>query len=353
MLPGLLFLSGCYARTAEIDSPDSVAELLAVRIGEMDQWILMRGNDISNPVLLWLHGGPGATQMPIHHSFTKDLEEEYIVVHWDQRGAGKSNHRGFSEETMTLDRFIADTHELTHYLKDRFGKDKIFLLGHSWGTQPGILATLRYPEDYHAFISVGQVVHAGRGNQLSYDWLQDQVQQHGSRRQRRSFKQLGPPPFLDHNRYVAFAKMKEQFGGGMDAGMSRLVRIALASKEYTFGDYIKWLRGAYRGSGPMWVETRDFNVFEEVPSLELPVWFIIGDNDFNTPSRLVEEYYAFLDTPEKQLIVMEGMGHTPFIGDPARFNRKIIRVRQSVLNHDRSKSSKVGSHKNNVIHENR
>jgi pimeloyl-ACP methyl ester carboxylesterase len=329
---GLFILNGCVGRTANIDNPDSVAELTTVEIGGMDQWILIRGNDISSPVLLWLHGGPGASQMPIHHAFTRDLEEEYIVVHWDQRGAGKSNHRGFSEETMTFDRFVEDTHELTQYLKERFNRQRIFLLGHSWGSQLGIQTVKRFPADYHAFISVGQVVHAQRANQLSYDWLQDQVQADGSRRQKRSFERLGTPPFTEHDRYVSFAKMKEQFGGGMDAGMGRLAWTALRSKEYTIGDYIKWLRGANRGSGPMWEETQNFNMFEEVPTLELPVWFIIGSNDYNTPARLVEEYHESLEAPEKHLVVMDGTAHTPFIGDPARFNREVIRAGMEVLN---------------------
>ena len=152
----IFLLAGCSAGTPEIDMPNSVSELTALEIGGLEQWILVRGEDQSNPVLLWLHGGPGSAQMPVHRAFNRELEKEYVVVHWDQRGAGKSNHSGFREETMTLDRFIEDAHELTKYLKDRFDQEKIYLLGHSWGTQMGILTVQRYPDNYHAFISVGQ-----------------------------------------------------------------------------------------------------------------------------------------------------------------------------------------------------
>lgn len=325
-------VSGCSARTPDINAPNAVTDLKAIEIGGMDQWVMIRGEDRSNPVLLWLHGGPGAAQMPVHRSFNKDLEKEFVVVHWDQRGAGKSNHSGFSEETMTLDRFIEDVHEMTQYLKQHFGREKIFLLGHSWGTQLGILTVQHYPDHYHAFISVAQVVHPQRMEEISYDWLKHKVDEHGSRRQKRKFEELGPPPFNEHDRYVTFAKMKDSFGGSMDVGMGQLAWISFGASEYTIRDYAKWLRGANRGSGPMWEETRDLDLFRLIPSLEVPVWFIVGSNDYNTPAVLVEEYYEFVQAPRgKELIIMENTAHTPFMGDPVGFNREVNRIKQSLL----------------------
>ncbi len=335
-IPALLLMTGCVARTSKIDSPDSVADLTAVEIGGLDQWILVRGEDKSNPVLLWLHGGPGAAQMPVHRAFNKELEKEFVVVHWDQRGAGKSNHRGFREETMTMDRFIDDVAEMTRYLKDRFDQERIFLLGHSWGTQPGILIVQRYPEDYHAYISVGQVVHPQQADTLSYRWLKKQVEQNGTRRQKKRFENLGPPPFEEHDRYVAFAKMKDSFGGSMDLDMGRLAWISFGAKEYTPGDYVKWLRGANRGSGPMWEESRKFDLSRDVPILDLPVWFIAGRNDYNTPAELIKEYAELLDAPHgKQFIIMEGTAHAPFMGDPHRFNRIVSDIKNECSKQNR------------------
>jgi len=327
----LIFI-GCKAQTDPIKGSGSVSELKSVEIGEMEQWILIRGEDSSNPVLLWLHGGPGAAQMPVHHAYNKALEKEFVVVHWDQRGAGKSNHSGFDENSMSLNRFIEDTHELTAWLKDRFDQEKIFLLGHSWGTQLGILTVQRYPEDYHGFISVAQVVHPQRAEEISYEWLSKQVEERGSSRQMRKFDELGPPLYDEHDRYVTFAKMKDSFGGSMDVGMGRLVWISFRANEYTIGDYVKWLRGANRGSGPMWKELRDFDLFRDVPSIDIPVWFIVGENDYNTPAELVEEYYRFVEAPEgKTLIVMAGVAHTPFLGDPERFNQLIMNIKKETI----------------------
>ena len=335
----LLFI-GCSARTPSIDKPHAIAELTSIEIGDFEQWLLIRGEDLSNPILLWLHGGPGAAQMPVHQAFNRDLESEFVVVHWDQRGAGKSNHSGFSEETMTLDRFIEDVHEMTQYLKERFGQEKIFLLGHSWGTQLGVLTVQRYPNDYHVFISVAQVVHPQRAEEISYEWLKKEVKDHGSNRQIRKFESLGSPPFDEHERHVTFAKMKDSFGGGIDVRMGRLARISFRAKEYTIGDYTKWLRGANRGSGPMWEELRDFDLFRDVPSIKIPVWFIVGSNDYNTPAVLIEEYYEFVQAHRgKELNIMETLAHAPFFGDSDHFNGIITQIKKEVISENNAKTS--------------
>ncbi|TVQ06118.1 MAG: alpha/beta hydrolase [Balneolaceae bacterium] len=329
----VIILLGCKVQTDDIATDRSVSELKSLEIGGMKQWILIRGNDCSNPVLLWLHGGPGAAQMPVHHAYNRALENEFIVVHWDQRGAGKSNHKGFREETMTLEQFIEDTHELTQYLKERFEREKIFLLGHSWGTQLGIFTVQHYPGDYHAYISVAQVVHPARADSVSWHWLNKQVEVNSSNRQKRKFTNLGLPPFDEHDRYVSFAKMKDSFGGGMDVSFGRLAWVSLRAKEYTIGDYVKWLRGANRGSGPMWEETRNVDLFRDVPELEVPAWFIAGANDFNTPAELIQDYVETLNaTAGKELIIMNGTAHTPFIGDPEQFHQIISGIKLDYFN---------------------
>lgn len=312
--------------------PGSIAVLEKVQIGGMDQWILIRGRDLNNPVLLWLHGGPGAAQIPLARHYNGELEKDFIVVHWDQRGAGKSNPRDFDEETMTFSRFINDTHELTAYLKERFGREKIFLVGHSWGSQLGINVVQKYPEDYYAFVGVSQAVDAARGAEIAHAWLQNQFKENGNTRELQRLEELGLPPYPDHRVYVQFAGMVIKAGGGLDVGMGRLASIALRSPEYRAADYIAWFRGSTRGSGPMWEETRDFNMFRDVPQLLLPVYFFSGVLDYNTPFELVEEYYAFLDAPRgKQLVRFENSAHAPFMAEPDKFNSELARVKEETL----------------------
>ncbi len=312
--------------------PQSIATLEKVQIGGMEQWVLIRGHDTSNPVLLWLHGGPGAAQIPIGRYYNGALEEDFIVVQWDQRGAGKSNPRDFDEQSMTFKQFISDTHELTQYLKEYFGQDQIYLVGHSWGSQLGIMVAQAYPEDYHAFVGVSQAVNSARGNEIAYTWLREHLEESGNNKELQRLDELGLPPFTDHQKYVKFAQMIIKAGGGLDVGMGRLASIALRAPEYRLTDYISWLKGSTRGSGPMWEETKDFNMFRDVPQIMVPIYFFPGALDYNTPLELVEEYYAYLDAPcGKQLVRFENSAHAPFIAEPEKFNRELVRVKEETL----------------------
>jgi len=331
-----IFVSGCASVSTQLIRdkkgniiPESIASLEKVKLGGMDQWILIRGNDVSNPILLWLHGGPGSAQMPVAHHFNGALEKDFIVVHWDQRGAGKSNPKDFDEQTMTIEQFISDAHELTQYLKNRFNKRKIYLVGHSWGTQLDIQLAHKYPDDYYAYIGVSQVVNGYASNEIAHKWLTEKIKKRGKIKDLKRLEKLGSPPFTDHDKYVKFAKMVDSYGGGMDVGFVKLAWIVLSAPEYSLRDYFRWIRGANRGSGPMWEETSSFDAFKEVTELQVPVYFFSGRNDYNTPLELVRRYFEVLKAPkDKQLIIFENSAHTPFMKEPEKFNMEMVRVKE-------------------------
>jgi len=317
--------------TEPISGADAIASLEAVNLGGMMQWILIRGVDREDPVLLWLHGGPGAAEMPIARRSTRALEEHFVVVHWDQRGAGKSNPPDFDEATMTFEQYVEDAHELTGILKERFGQEAIYLMGSSWGTQLGIRLADRWPEDYAAYIAVGQVVDHLRAEELGYAWLVERAAATGSDSAVREVEQLGPAPYLDHDRYVQFAKRVESYGGGMDLGIAQLLPIALRAPEYCLADYVRWLRGSNRGSGPMWDEVHPDSLFSAIPRLDVPVYFLSGEKDMNTPVQLVREYFERLEAPRgKELIVFEDTAHTPYLSQDAAFCDVMVRILHAV-----------------------
>lgn len=312
----------------------SVAALESIQVGGMEQWLLMRGKDETLPVLLWLHGGPGAAQMPMAHAWDKRLEKEFIVVHWDQRGAGKSNPAGFDEDTMRFERFLKDAREVTTYLQGRFGKEKIFLLGHSWGTQLGLALAAAHPEDYHAYIGVSQVVNGPEAQEEAYGWLLGRIESAGGEKDAEALEALGSPPYEDHEAYVSFARMIEARGGGMDLSVGDLVWTALKAPEYKGLDYKAWLDGANRGAGPMWEDPEciGFDAFETAPSLSVPVWFFSGKRDHNTPLSLVAAYCGKLEAEKgKNLVVFPESAHTPFFAEPDRFAEELVRVKEAVL----------------------
>jgi len=325
----LLFTRGSfspYTDSIESGSDRAVAELTTVNLGGMEQHVLMRGHDDQNPVLLWLHGGPGATQMPFAHAFDAELEEHFVMVHWDQRGAGKSNTADFDPETFTLEQHKSDALELVNWLRERFDQDRIYLLGHSWGTRIGIELAAEHPELFHAWIGVSQVVDHGRATEIAREWLENRIHLE----ERWTLREIDVP-VMNHDDYRRFSGIVERHGGGTDFSFTELARIALRAPEYSMADNRRLLRSMNRG-GRLLHENgimEDYNLIESIPQLEVPVWFLNGRSDFNTPVELVREYYETIDAPLKRFVLFPH-AHTPFFASPELFTSTLIEMRREV-----------------------
>lgn len=314
--------------------PGSIATLEEITLGGIKQAILIRGYDQDNPILLWLHGGPGSSQMPIAHHYDKELEKAFTIVHWDQRGAGKSNPTDFEPNTMTYAQFIADGHQLTGYLKNRFAKERIYLLGHSWGTQLGLELAGRYPEDYYGYIGVSQIINQQIAEKITYPWLLEQIKEKENKKDLEQLSALGKPPYFKHTDFVTFIKMVDAYGGGFDLPFFSLLWISLYAPEYNLWDYFAWLDGSNRGSGKMWQDEdySSFNAIERFSELDLPVVFFVGKQDYNTPLEATQRYYQKLVAPKgKQLIVFQDSSHTPFLAEPEKFVQELIKIKNKTF----------------------
>ena len=318
LLPVILLIS---MKIFSYQFPDGeISFFEKVETGGIDQWIMVNGQSKDLPVLLWLHGGPGAAQMPVARYFNHKLEAEFIVVHWDQRGAGKTNPRDFDVGTMTVEQYISDVHQMTQYLKRRLTKDRIYILGHSWGTQLGMIAAHRYPEDYLAYIGVGQVVDHYQANILAHRELKNRIVEKGEDKDLQLLASFSGPPYEQREDYVSFTRLLNKYNMNFDAKITKLAGVALFSGAYNLADLIRWVRGSNRGSGPMWEESQGWDILERVPEIEVPCYFISGRNDFNTPAVLVDEMLVQLGTPvaEAHFIINEA-SHTPFFSKPEEF----------------------------------
>ena len=234
---------------------------------------------------------------------------------------------------MTLQQFIDDTHELTLFLEERFQREKIYLLGHSWGSQPGIKVVQAYPEDYHACIGVSQVVAPLLSQEIGRAWLQTQIEENGNEKDLARLEALGTPPYTDHDSYVTYAGMIDACGGDFDVDMGKLLSIALRAPEYSAGDLLTAFRGMNRGSGPMWdsPDYQSYNAMEDVPQLLVPVYFFNGRNDYITPLQATQKYFELLDAPKgKKLVIFDESAHTPFMGEAEKFNRELLGVIEAV-----------------------
>jgi len=322
-----MFLSSCAAKTPLIQAPNSIASLEKVQLGGIEQWILIRGTDRSNPVLLFLHGGPGAAEMTTEHYFGTELEKHFVVVMWDQRGAGKSYSSKIPEKTMTIDQFVSDGHELTLVLKKRFSAEKIYLMGHSWGTILGTLLVQKYPEDYYAYIGIGQCVDLERNEAISYQFVLDEAKKRNNKIALSQLQKIGPPPYQNQSEMMTQRNWLTKFGGAayQKSSLGWMIKIALEAKEYSAGDFVKFLIGVEYSDKLMWDEIMKVNFLNDATRLEVPVYFFEGRHDYNTPWELVQEYYEKLDAPKgKTLIWFENSAHSPNLEEPEQFAEEMI-----------------------------
>lgn len=198
----MLLLQGCSSRTGSCkDSagradPEGIALLESVVPGGHQQWLLVRGANNTNPILLFLHGGPGSPHIGLAHTFQGELEKHFVVVQWDQRGSGKS-FPDTPPGSMTVDQFHADTHELVLLLRQRFHRDEIYLRGHSWGAFLGIVEAKHHHENLYAYIGAGQMIDLVTQEQLSHDFVTERAKAGNNKKALKQLREIGYPPYRD------------------------------------------------------------------------------------------------------------------------------------------------------------
>ena len=218
LLLGSAYVIYCQYRTASeiaIVDPPGIESMERITLGGVYQQIYIRGENRENPVLLFVHGGPGFSGMvPVRH-YNRELEEHFVVVNWDQRGTGKSYSRKIPSESMNLEQIVDDALELTLKLRERFAVEQIYLVGHSWGTIVGVHAADRHPEYYHAYVGVGQAVDFVEAEKISYEFTVDQARILDHQEALEELRQIGPPPYTVDEREKIGVQRKWlfEFGG--------------------------------------------------------------------------------------------------------------------------------------------
>jgi pimeloyl-ACP methyl ester carboxylesterase len=299
------------------ESGRSIALLEKVRIGDTDQWILERSHNTDNPIVLFLHGGPGTSQLTLNRRCTRALEQHFIVVNWDQRGAGKSFDAIHDPDRMTIRQFIEDTRELTEYLLAKFGKDRLILVGHSWGSLLGVLTVAKYPELFHCYVGIGQVVSMRDGEAASYAWTLEQANTNGDRAAVHRLVEMGPPPYQGdwQRKTITQRNYLARFGGevhGSRLGAAPLVLGGvLASREYTLRDRINVFRGILGSMRLLWPQMFEIDLRASTTALDVPVVLVEGRHDHESPTHLAEEWFRALHAPAKRLLWFERSGHLP------------------------------------------
>jgi pimeloyl-ACP methyl ester carboxylesterase len=309
--PALKFLRTRNARNYAITTPNGIDEATYVEIGGIEQWITIRGEDRKNPVLLFLHGGPGDATNPWGYAAFGSWLKYFTVVQWDQRGAGRTFGRNgaASASTITPDRMVQDGIELSELLKKRLHKDKIVLVGHSWGSVLGFFMVKARPELFYAFVGTGQVAaDFARTSAVAYAALVERASREGNSRALEELKQVGPPPYKDGKDFAVQHKWANLFEGA-DVFLASALGFALTAPGYSVGDIDDWFEGQ-NVSGEHLVPH-----FDELDrkllggQLAVPVFVIQGAEDYTTPTSLARTYVDSLHAPRKAFATIEGAGH--------------------------------------------
>jgi proline iminopeptidase len=306
---------GIVREARRITTPQGIEELQAVEIGGIKQWISVRGRDRRNPILLFIHGGAGESEMPSSWLYQSSWEDYFTVVQWDQRGAGKTGRASELQKmalTMNIPRMVSDGEEMVEYLRKTYGRRKIFVLGHSWGSVIGLSIARDHPEWLYAYIGMGQMINWTDNERASYAWTLSQARAKGDQKAIKELLSIAPYPELDGStiswKTILERKWAIHFGslawGRSD--FSYLQNALKLSPEYTDSDLAvrdeqARIAGKYLYFGPV--------NFDGLTKVACPVYILMGRYDHQTPGEVAFRWFSKLDAPKKQFVWFEDASH--------------------------------------------
>ena len=277
----------------------------AIKIGGIQQWISIKGTDSSNPVLLFLHGGPGNSAMSYADRFTNQLQSHFVVVQWDQRESGKTAKLNKSDKPLSVSIMEDDAVEIINYLRSRFLKDKIYLMGHSWGGFLGLTVAANHPELLEAYFAISPMVHQMESERLSLEWLKNKAK--GDHNQK-AWEELAlvSIPFQNADQLYYHRSW-----------LARAMGTKLPSKSYVEAWGKIWLT--------LYNEASQVSFFEIAPEIECPIYFFVGSKDYTTHFKVTEDYYKIVKADKKRLFWFTDSGHNLNLTEPKRLQEIIIK----------------------------
>lgn len=317
--------------TRRIVSPNGVDERVKLRIGGVEQWLSIRGRDRRNPILFFLHGGPAAVTMPVSYTYQSPWEDYFTVVQWDQRGAGKTYAANTEQQMapgMTIAGMTDDATRIAQYLREHYGKRKIFLMGHSWGTVLGTRLAQRHPDWFHAYIGVGQVVNMRRNEEIGFAFALREAKADHNDQAVRELESLMPYPGtapLTIGRIATRSKWETYYGGLVQGRRDFSFDADAASLS---PDYDRAELGAI-GKGSMYTLK---HLLPSLMGLDLgdttdfrcPVILFVGQHDYTTSHELAEKWFDRIQAPSKHMVLFADSAHMVMLEQPGRFLMHLV-----------------------------
>jgi pimeloyl-ACP methyl ester carboxylesterase len=323
-------LSFLRARNAEqyaISSPKGIDESRFVTIGGIEQWVTIRGWDRDNPVLLFLHGGPGDVTNPWTFALFAPWEKHFTVVQWDQRGAGRTLRKTGSTvgPTITMDRMVQDGIELSEYLRKHLSKDKIIIVGHSFGSIIGVLMARAKPGLFYAYVGTGQVADETKNYFVAYDALLKKAQAVGNQQAFDELIRVGPPPYGSGEGYRVQRKWANVFEGA-DQFLWGTIGLTLVAPGNSVQDINDSVDGQMLSGERLVPETKSSGPKDLGLEFSIPMFFIQGAEDFTTPTTLARNYLDSIKAPRKEFVTINSGGHFAVFMHSDQFLQELVKL---------------------------
>jgi pimeloyl-ACP methyl ester carboxylesterase len=309
----------------------SISEKVYANINGANMGMIIKSKNVSNPVLLFLHGGPGMPEYEFTEKYPTGLEDNFTVVWWDQRGSGLSYNSNTIKEKMTTEQFVLDTIEVSKYLCERFGKDKIYLMGHSWGSYVGIQAAEKAPELFYAYIGIGQITNQLESEKAAYDYMINCYKDAGNEKvvnelQGLSFKNMDHIP-IEYDKIRDDVMHKAGIGTmhEMKSVISGIFMTIMENPEYTLGEKINiWKGKGFSNSTNLHEEMYNSDLRNKVTKLKIPVYFFSGIYDYTVNHSMAEDYLKKINAPIKGFYLFKESAHSPIFEEP----KKMMQIMQ-------------------------
>jgi pimeloyl-ACP methyl ester carboxylesterase len=328
----IIYMTIIKGHTLPIFIRNSIAKYETVTLGDVNQTILIRGNNIENPVLLYLHGGPGNPETAFITKYQKEWEKHFIVVNWDQRGSGKSYNSKINADTLNIQGTYNDTIQLVEYLQKKFNTKKIYLVGHSWGTYLGMLAIKNNPQLFYAYIGVGQVADQQTNEFEIRKYALNNAEKEGNQKAISELKAIGEPPYnkTDFESKIGVNRKWSAYYGGALWGKNNTDQFTyevIFGLHYNVFDLIKYLKGDnlfYKQTNQARWDLYSANLVKDIPSVEVPIYFCQGLHDNLTSYKLAKDYYEQIKAPKKEFKTFSNSAHFPNIEECDEFSAYLI-----------------------------
>jgi pimeloyl-ACP methyl ester carboxylesterase len=314
------------ARTLAIETKNGISEASFIRIGGLDQWIQIRGDDRNNPVVLMVHGGPGNSMGPFTQLF-RPWEKHFTVVQWDQRGSGKTygRHGTSGQGAMTIDRMAQDGIEVASYLRRYLRKDKIIVLAHSWGTVLGVKMVKERPELFSAYVGTGQVVAKEEKEEIIYAALMKKVRAANDLEAIKELDQIGAPPFASQEELLVQRKISSRYDIPSERDIQlTLAPVVLFDPNYSVVDIWDFLASPSFAGSRIYAELVHYDARTLGLRFDVPFFLFQGESDAITPTDLARAYFDTIEAPVKAFVVFNDAGHSAMLTNPDAFLGELL-----------------------------